>query len=444
MDGDNESILLGYPNIISYECIQKIIEQMEKSICKIKIGHNQATGFFCKIPFPDKENMLPILITNNHVIENEVLYKDNEIISIKIKEDDDFKKINLSKRLKYSNEEYDITMIEIKDSDEIKNYLELDDKIIDNIIKNKNKNSEYIDETVYVIQYPKGKLGVSFGILEKIFEDKKYNFSHKCSTEGGSSGAPILNLNNKIIGIHKQGTINNKFNKGTFLNYSIKEFIKMNYKSNNIQDIVINNDKNNISHKKEKITNYNEILERFEYFDYFDENELLAAEFISKYNLNLNFKGENILFMSLNLRDEGFKDLCQIEFPNLKKLYLNENNISDIRPLEKAKFNKLEFLGLGDNIISDINILEKVNLKKLTFLDLHGNYISDITILAKFNFPELEKLYLGYNRISDINVLETVNFKKLKEFSLSGNTIDIAKNSIIISKMKSKLKKFDV
>ena len=71
-------------------------------------------------------------------------------------------------------------------------------------------------------------------ILNRIYEDKKYNFNHKCSTKGGSSGSPILNINNKVIGIHKEG-YNNKYNKGLFLNYPIKKFsnhfikIKMNF-----------------------------------------------------------------------------------------------------------------------------------------------------------------------------------------------------------------------
>ena len=96
--------------------------------------------------------------------------------------------------------------MEIKEEDNIKNYLELDDIIINDIINNKNKNKEYINETIYIIQYPENKLSVSYGILDKIYEDKIYNFNHKCSSRGGSSGSPILNINNKIIGIHKEGT----------------------------------------------------------------------------------------------------------------------------------------------------------------------------------------------------------------------------------------------
>ena len=54
---------------------------------------------------------------------------------------------------------------------------------------------------------------------------------HKCSTNKGSSGSPIINIdNNKVIGIHKKG-VENKYNKGTFLNFPIKEFIQQNHKN---------------------------------------------------------------------------------------------------------------------------------------------------------------------------------------------------------------------
>ena len=133
--------------------------------------------------------------------------------------------------MNYTNEEYDITIIEIKEEDEIKSYLELDDDIINDIIAKKNKNDKYSEQTVYIMQYPEGKLSVSYGIIDSIYEDKKYNFNHKCTTKIGSSGSPILKIdNNRIIGIHKEGNINNGYNRGTFLNYPIKEFIEKYFK----------------------------------------------------------------------------------------------------------------------------------------------------------------------------------------------------------------------
>ena len=59
--------------------------------------------------------MLPVFITNNHMINKKLLYKEDEKIKIDIfEEEEEIKEINLNDRMKYTNEEYDITIIEIK------------------------------------------------------------------------------------------------------------------------------------------------------------------------------------------------------------------------------------------------------------------------------------------------------------------------------------------
>ena len=190
--------------------------------------------------------------------------------------------LNLKSRMNYTNEEYDITIIEIKEKDGIKSFLELDEDIISDIIKNKNKNDKYKDESIYIIQYPEGKLSVSYGIINNIFIDKKYSFPHICSTKGGSSGSPILkNSNNKVIGIHKEGNENDKngFNKGTFLNYPIKEFIG--------KYIIYDNK------EEEEIT---------EYSDYFDVK-------INKFNLINNLQAHKFYFNEpINLGNQNVLD----------------------------------------------------------------------------------------------------------------------------------------
>ena len=45
--------------------------------------------------------------------------------------------------MNYTNKKFDITIIEIKEEDEIKNYLELDDNILNDILYNENKNNKY-------------------------------------------------------------------------------------------------------------------------------------------------------------------------------------------------------------------------------------------------------------------------------------------------------------
>ena len=126
--------------------------------------------------------------------------------------------------------------------------------------------------------------------MDKIYEDKNYNFNHKCSTEKGSSGSPILNTNNKVIGVHKEGHTSN-FNKGSFLNFPIKEFFKKNY-----------------NNKDEK----NEV------------NETLLKSFNKKYNKGI----KNTEIYSINIREEnlgndGLKDLCSVPLIYLKELNLN-------------------------------------------------------------------------------------------------------------------------
>ena len=85
----------GYPKEATYEGMEVILLQMKKAICKIKIKEMQGTGFFCKIPFPDLNKMLRVLITNNHVINRDLLFQENARISIEIKKENDYKDLYL-------------------------------------------------------------------------------------------------------------------------------------------------------------------------------------------------------------------------------------------------------------------------------------------------------------------------------------------------------------
>jgi len=116
----------------------------------------------------------------------------------------------------------DITIIEINPkNDGIDNYLELDEN---DIYKNqKNIKLEYKNKSIYILHYPKGKLSVSYGIINDIIDNKKIN--HKCNTEEGSSGSPILSLETfKVIGIHYGSSQNRRLNYGIFIKYAIDLF----------------------------------------------------------------------------------------------------------------------------------------------------------------------------------------------------------------------------
>ena len=97
MEGQNEEYqkeidIENHPNPISLEQMEYIIKQMKKSIYKIKCNNGYGTGFLCLIPFPTKLNLLPTLITNNHVLsENSIAV--NQKIEYSYNDDKEFNSI---------------------------------------------------------------------------------------------------------------------------------------------------------------------------------------------------------------------------------------------------------------------------------------------------------------------------------------------------------------
>ena len=423
MESEPESYLQNYPKQISYKRIKEIENQMEKCICKIKYGKNQqATGFFTKILIPKLNKKVKVLMICNHSHEEKLL--GNETFYLDIKSEKEIKKINLNGRKYYTNEsEYDITIIELKEDDNINNFLELDDEF---------NNSKYIGETLYILHYPSGELSVSFGILNNICLDKPQTFLHLCCTLPGSSGGAIIKEDNKLIGIHKEGSKN--YNIGTFLNYPIKEFIQENYENYDIDNIDIEVDvsqkvfdlsKRNIGNKGLEIISDKKL----------NNLEQLKLGFNNINNIKplINVNLNNLQYLYLN--DNKISDVKPLENKNLSKLIilnLMKNNISDINVLKTIKFNELNELYLNNNDLKDIKALEKVILPKIEILDLNSNKISDINILSKVKFETLKELYLSKNKISDITVFQNVKFPNLEYLSLQQNEIS---NINVLSKV---------
>ena len=131
---------------------------MKNCVCKIKVKNVFSTGFFCKI------SHINCLMTNYNVI-NEKYLDENEEINILLNDDKKALIIDLTiKREKYFSKEYDITIIEINEEDNIKEFLELDD----NLYKN-NEKIYYEEKSIYILHYMYGEnICVSYGILGKI------------------------------------------------------------------------------------------------------------------------------------------------------------------------------------------------------------------------------------------------------------------------------------
>ena len=94
---------------ISFECTEKILEQMKHSICYLCYNELSDNGFFCKIPYKGK--LLKTLIVCNHSINEEVItLNDITLNDIKISFNNQKYTLELhggTDRIIYSSKEYD-------------------------------------------------------------------------------------------------------------------------------------------------------------------------------------------------------------------------------------------------------------------------------------------------------------------------------------------------
>ena len=266
---------------------EKILDQMKKSICKVQ-GKKDGTGFFCHISM--KKRKIPVLMTNYHIIDDNMV-KSNREVKLTLNENNTiFLKLKEENKI-FSDIEYDIMILNIENNNNFEDilYLELDENL-------DKENPEKIYESIYILHYPNKNIYVSYG-----YGIKKLNINdieHKCYTELGSSGSPILNLsNNKVIGIHKAYADKTKledcYNLGTLLKYPLEKIKEKNESEINkitkglqslgLNDINIVKEKfkkkyNNIIYYTENVQNLNEL---YKYSDIFEKKN--SWYFYSKY-----------------------------------------------------------------------------------------------------------------------------------------------------------------
>ena len=143
-DIKDEKSIDKYPKPVTIDGTKEILNQMEKCICKISNKKGNGTGFFCLIPY--KKKKLQVMVTCNHIIDEEIL-KNNKFIEVSLSNNEK-KIIKLENKKIYTSKIYDTTIIEIDSKNEIiEKYLELDEKIFNenqSTILNKN-------ESIYIL-----------------------------------------------------------------------------------------------------------------------------------------------------------------------------------------------------------------------------------------------------------------------------------------------------
>ena len=224
------------------------IIKVRKSICKIFYEINnipyKGTGFFIIL-----NNYFKCIITNYHVISKDLI---NIIINIEIYNNKKIKIILNNNRYYKFDENIDISIIEIKESDDII----IDIEFLYYDLNYKIGYEQYLNYDIFTLQYPKGKESYSSGkIIEIIKNNNKYEFMHNIKTDYGSSGCPIIiPYTLKVIGIHKGGDESLKINYGSFIGEILNE-IEIELNTINKDNYSINKIKENSLNLKNKLKN---------------------------------------------------------------------------------------------------------------------------------------------------------------------------------------------
>ena len=396
----DEGEIKGAIEPVTLKQTEKILNQMNKSVCKIETDNKSGTGFFCKLNL-NKEK-IPVLITNFHIIDDNYIKKSNLKITFQLGNEEGCRIIHLTKNKKiFSSNKYDMMVIKIEKYDEPKNinYLEIDDSIF-----LANSEFKYKNASIYIIHYPFQKeVSVSYGKTIKTEND--YDITHKCETNKGSSGSPIFSLStNKVIGIHKAYEIKNSgcINVGTFLKNPIEEiknlYLKNNKKISSINHRKSKNGQNeqnlnkNINKPKKNETKMNSNINNFHKNipkSNLEDNKLNTKE--RKLNKTQNLNNDNIITK---------KNEAKIS-PNLD----NFNNKNSKSNLGKISINDEE-INKQQNLNIDNNKSKKDKAKKdanPNNLNKNNNKINLETEYSNNNYKKEEQnLFRKNNKKKDV------------------------------------------
>ena len=415
-DIKREKYLDKHPRSLSKMQIKRIYEQMNKSICKI-VDH-KGSGFICRIPYPNNLNLLPVLITCNHVLKNEDVKPGSEI-KLVFEEEEKILKIDDERKIyKSLKDEYDITIIEIKKTDgfDFKNFLEVDENIF-----NDNLDKLFKNKTIYVIHYPKvDEIKYTVDVIHLIDD---FKIRHFCETDYGSSGSPILSLDTfKVIGIHSGHAATKSYNVGTIIKYPIDGLIKENppkiEKNEILLKLIIRKDDINkdiyfldngsFEHDEDegKIHNNLEELNENNTKIYINNIEHKYCKYfkpekkgIYELKIEINFPITNCSYMFSccnNIIDFDFSSFNTRSITNMRYMF---SSCQGIRRINLSSFDTKNVTNMSNMFSYCINLTE---------IDLSSFYTSNVTNMSKmFTWcPNLTKINIenfDVSKVIDMN-----------------------------------------
>ena len=391
------------------------------------------TGFFLKVKDPNEDNRYKyFLMTNEHVLQKEIINDKHINFTIKYFFEQYSKTFDFDRGERFvkeykTNYDLDVTIVEIKPNEiPIILFLEPDYEL------NQNNCRTILNQELIIHQYPQGlEQCVSEGPIEGIVKDKIIKY--KPSTQGGSSGSPLL-LKNKmgVIGIHFGGIEEYDMNCGNFIYDIIKDI-------QNIKEVdyIYEEEKNRDKYvytslkpeilrfhngRKFKKNNYEIVLKKI--------NERVLSLTVTNNDTKITFS-DYLLYKNLDEKLEEFDHYIYIfEFDEI-----NDSLSIKVRDKTFYKLNKREEDNNQNYIVAKIEIKEQINRNKNVqiinsfeevnrLMRNNQNYLTETGLLFNPNKSyaeviELIKKYENENEIKD-NCEIVIDYKKVP-FSYTWN-----------------------
>ena len=385
---------------IPLSCIEKIVKNLCTILIKNKENINYGTGFFLKLSDSSK-----CLITNYHTINPDLLNDDIEIV---ISDKKTIKLNFINHNINYFKPPIDVTIIEIKEKDDI------------------FKDLEYIDNDVNI---------------------NNFEFYHDCSTSQGSSGSPILHFNNdldlsntlRIIGIHKGEEAHRKFNTGTFIGELINEIKK---DSNFILSLIFINDED-INRDIRIINSYEEYMRN--YPNQKMQSNLKNEEEIKKCEIKINGeiipfkyfvkfpkKGKYIIkyIFKNNLTKTNYMFSKCTSLININLSNLNTNTVSNMSYMfyqckelmninltnyNTQKVSDMSGMFSGCKLLRDINLsnFQTKNVTNMSYMFACCKSLKNIR-LSNFNTQQVTNMSGMFYRCESLTDIDLTNFDSQK------------------------------
>ena len=309
--------------------------------------------------------------------------------------------------------ELDITFIEIKpDIDKINDFIDTEENINkkDNFI-----NDIYSKKSIYTLHYPEGNsIAVSYGLLLRIKDNSIY---HLCYTEDGSSGAPILSLDNfKLIGIH-YGKSNLNYNIGTFIKKPILDFFsKIKKEQNKInRNKILKNKYSDINKFKNQMTIKYKINNEKGF-----KIKIFGDDFVKNNNKNcfiLKEEEQIELSSEYEIRENHNKEILELKLIETNTIYNMSHmfdecetllELPDIYKWDTSFVIDMSYLFYGCtslNYISDFSVWNLSKVQNLNSLFCNCSSLKSIPDISKWNLScvkNMNGMFYGCKLLSSI------------------------------------------